>query len=683
MQRGAYILAVQTPTMWMDKGDGTYNSDIVGEKQVSKYEKDLFAAIEDYVKSNKDIDTDRIYLGGCSNGGYMTMNLMFEHGDYFAAYYPICEAYMNVNISEDMIKQVKDYKIWFVQSEDDTTVDPLSTTIPTYYRLLKAGAKNIHFTLYDQVRGTDDPNAIYMGHYSWVYAFNDQVDKEFDNAKILEDYDNITIEEGKLTSSNNYLTNANCNKEANMWTWLSEQTKATKEEEAEETGKGAVDAQMVVMGYEWGPAVPKVIVEFDDKVSGFSKNTFTVKTGESERVILDVYNSDKDGKKEKSATKYLTFELKVNTIEMFGMTFGDANPFTYDMETGRNSWATEFNLELALADSKTFKVGKTEYTSKNAWTYKKNLIDNYVVPETADWKKDTFKMEGSDITLHRASFTPEGAETDSVKNPLIIWLHGAGEGGNDTDITLLGNEVVALAKEGIQKYFTNDMQRGAYILAVQTPTMWMDKGDGTYNSDIVGEKQVSKYEKDLFAAIEDYVKSNKDIDTDRIYLGGCSNGGYMTMNLMFEHGDYFAAYYPICEAYMNVNISEDMIKQVKDYKIWFVQSEDDTTVDPLSTTIPTYYRLLKAGAKNIHFTLYDQVRGTDDPNAIYMGHYSWVYAFNDQVKKEFDNSKILEDYDNITIEEGKFTSSNNYLTNANCNKKANMWSWLAQQKKEN
>ncbi|ORX39537.1 hypothetical protein BCR32DRAFT_288524 [Anaeromyces robustus] len=128
------------------------------------------------------------------------------------------------------------------------------------------------------------------------------------------------------------------------------------------------------------------------------------------------------------------------------------------------------------------------------------------------------------IHLQRASFTPEGAEDDG----------------------------------------------GAYVLAVQTPTLWMDNV--------------------LFAAIEDYVNSNSDIDTNRIYVGGCSNGGYMTLDLIFEHGDYFAAYYPIY----------------------------DTTVDPFSTSIPSFYRLIKAVLKMFIYTLTDKVRGTDDPNATYM-----------------------------------------------------------------
>ena len=451
-----------------------------------------------------------------------------------------------------------------------------------------------------------------------------------------------------------------------------------------EKAKYAVDAQMFVQGYEWGPAIPKVIVEFEDKVSGVDKDTFVLKTGDSSRVILDAYNCDIDGKQKKYPTKYVAFDLKVSTvfIEFLGASMGDASPFTYDFVTGRNLWAETFNLDLDLAVNKSFKVGKTVYGKDNAFkTFTKNLMENYVVPEAADWEKDKFTL--GDITLQRASFTPKGAKEDGVKNPLIIWLHGAGEGGIDVDITLLGNEVTALAKEGIQKYFTTKKQKGAYVLAVQTPTMWMDKGDGTYNDSIeAGKRQTSKYDAVLFAAIKDFVANHKDIDTKRIYLGGCSNGGYMTMNLMFEHGEYFSAYYPICEAYMNKNISDDMIEDVKDYNIWFLQSEDDTTVNPLSSTIPAYYRLLKAGAKNVHFTLTDKVVGEDDPEALYMGHYSWVYAFNDNVKTQFDNAKALADVENVTYDEaGVVNSTNNYVTNANCTKKGNMWTWLAEQSK--
>ena len=440
---------------------------------------------------------------------------------------------------------------------------------------------------------------------------------------------------------------------------------------AADTPKRAVDAVMVVIGYEWGPGVPKIIVEFSDVVSGFDKGTFLVNTRGSDRVVLDVYNTDSNGIKQTSATNYATFELRVKN--------GEASPFDYKYF---NTWAEQYELKLTLSKNKAFTIGETEFNNANPFTFQMNLAGKSIIPETAEWKKDSYS--NGEYTLQRGSFTPKGAEDDGVKNPLVIWLHGAGEGGNDIDIVLLGNEVVALSRDEIQKYFTTDEVKGAYVLVLQTPTMWMDRGDGQYNDKTpAGEKQKSCYDDVLFAAIQDYVKGNLDIDTNRIYVGGCSNGGYMTMNLIFEHGDFFTAFYPICEAYMNRYIYDEMIEKAKDYNIWFIASEDDTTVNPLITSIPTFYRFLKAGSKNVHFTLFDHVRGTDDPNATYIGHLSWVYAFNDQVNKEFDNNKVIEDLPNFAFDpnSGAITTENIYVTNANCNKSCNLWAWLASKTK--
>jgi len=37
-------------------------------------------------------DTNRIYIGGDSNGGYMTMLMIRDYPSYFAAAFPTCEA---------------------------------------------------------------------------------------------------------------------------------------------------------------------------------------------------------------------------------------------------------------------------------------------------------------------------------------------------------------------------------------------------------------------------------------------------------------------------------------------------------------------------------------------------------------------------------------------------------------
>ena len=56
------------------------------------------------------------------------------------------------------------------------------------------------------------------------------------------------------------------------------------------------------------------------------------------------------------------------------------------------------------------------------------------------------------VDLQYAAYEPKKLQSGN-KNPLIIWLHGQGEGGTDPDITLLGNKVTALTKEDIQNHF--------------------------------------------------------------------------------------------------------------------------------------------------------------------------------------------------------------------------------------
>lgn len=112
-----------------------------------------------------------------------------------------------------------------------------------------------------------------------------------------------------------------------------------------------------------------------------------------------------------------------------------------------------------------------------------------------------------------------------------------GEGGTDPSIDLLANKVTVLADVPFQKCMNQ-----AYVLVPQCPTMWMDDGKGEYKSDT----KDSIYTKSLFELIDSYVKENRDIDTNRIYIGGCSNGGYMTMEMLLHYPHYFAAAFPIC-----------------------------------------------------------------------------------------------------------------------------------------
>ena len=98
--------------------------------------------------------------------------------------------------------------MWFIHAKNDTTVNANNFVIPTYQRLMRAGAKDVHFSFFTDVRGTQGNPAgnSYMGHYSWIYIFRDEV--EFDQ----EDPEDIQAPSDKEVKVNG--------KAVNLFDWM-------------------------------------------------------------------------------------------------------------------------------------------------------------------------------------------------------------------------------------------------------------------------------------------------------------------------------------------------------------------------------------------------------------------------------------------------------------------------------
>ena len=370
-----------------------------------------------------------------------------------------------------------------------------------------------------------------------------------------------------------------------------------------------------VTTYEASTLVNLVVVKPEVKIDNLDPSVLTVNTNGVERNVLTVYPSDARGAFNPEG-ECLALGLDKATGRGLGLTkAGDV-------------WKEEYSVKVGLKKGKTIKVGKQKYTAIECET-DKALKD--FVSEADYFNKGTFtgRLTGKpgDVTLTYASYEPWSLKGDGVANPLVIWLHGGGEGGVDVSITLLGNEVVSLIRPQIQSHFTTEGGAGgAYVLSVQCPTMWMGTSKGFGHGDYP-----SLYADVLKSCIDDFVDRHPDIDRNRIYVGGCSNGGYMTMHMLIRNPRYFAAAYPTCEAYLDQNISDNEIKRLAEENIWFVQSYDDTTVDAKTHCIPTFQRMVKAGAKNVWMSMFETVEGIDNPGQKLFGHFSWCYLFNDVV----------------------------------------------------
>lgn len=424
----------------------------------------------------------------------------------------------------------------------------------------------------------------------------------------------------------------------------------------------------VTEGFDWGPAITKVTLNMNTtlKDGAVSVKTFNVKSERKyngvdwtkldmtstnptyiyldydkivDRVVTDAYVSDENSNKT-AVGNYVTIEMKV------GPDLAEGSPFNYDPKSGLNqyvdtSYIISLNKGEKISNKDSANVLMAATTAKDKAGNKTLIADNFDLSGVSSYNDNKY----GDITLHYASYAPK---EDNKKNPLVIWLHGAGEGGTDPTIPLVGNKAVNFATDKIQNIFN-----GAYILVPQSDTMWMNDGAGSYTKD-----GTSKYTKALMNLIDTYVKAHSDIDTSRIYIGGCSNGGFMTMNMIMNYPKYFTAAYPVCEAYSDAWITDDMLKGIKDMPIWFTQAATDKVVAPDKHTIPTYKRLIALGAKNVHFSYFDNVIDTTgmykDVNGKsyeYNGHWSWIYTLKNESIKDFDGSNVKLNGKDTTIME--------------------------------
>ncbi|MGR3811888.1 prolyl oligopeptidase family serine peptidase [Jiulongibacter sp. NS-SX5] len=370
---------------------------------------------------------------------------------------------------------------------------------------------------------------------------------------------------------------------------------------------------LFIQGFDWGPHAHKVVIkpksDADFKSTDFKViahrssdlGPIAAEVSKGERNVLRAYESDYNANPN-SKGQFITLILGVAPYDYMG------SAIQYFPQSG-NKWIT-YTLEI------------TNEQSGEKWGTEKDRT----IPVLDDFDlsgKFTFEK----TTLSYASFKPK---TENEKSPLLIWLHGGGEGGTDPSIAAIGNKAINYADEEIQS-----IMEGAYVLVPQAPTFWMNSVEGGYTTGQTNDI----YNDALMELIEDYVDSNPGIDKNRVYVGGCSNGGYMSLKLILKRPDYFAAGYISALAYYSEFLTDEQIASIKNVPIWFVQSKDDRVTDPSKTVVPVYERLKKAGAPNVHFSFYDHVvditnqYGGEDYH--YDGHWSWIYLHANECRLDY------------------------------------------------
>ena len=188
---------------------------------------------------------------------------------------------------------------------------------------------------------------------------------------------------------------------------------------------------------------------------------------------------------------------------------------------------------LLLSANENFLFRKSEFKDMNFTSYVKYKANstsmNYdLLCET--FIKQSFTASDN-TTLPYRLYLP--SNYDGKKDyPVIVFLHGAGERGDNNSSQLI-NMMPALFNHEDKELIEN-----AIIIAPQCPgwpNQWVDTpwSDGNYNLNSVPESN------ELKAVVEllEYIKSRFSTDEDRYYAMGISMGGFGTWDLLPRFGE--------------------------------------------------------------------------------------------------------------------------------------------------
>ncbi len=222
-----------------------------------------------------------------------------------------------------------------------------------------------------------------------------------------------------------------------------------------------------------------------------------------------------------------------------------------------------------------------------------------------DFVKSSFIFKGDTLPvriLYPAGFDP------SKKYPVILFLHGRGESGNDNEKQLLHGSGQFLdpgfRAENPAIVVFPQCSSGSYWSNVRIDTD--AKGKRHFNFQKGGmPTQAMK----LLLAYLNVLKDLEYADRERFYVGGLSMGGMGTYELLRRRPGTFAAAFAVCGG--------DNIKNVKNYDhvpLWLFHGGKDDIVDPAFT------QRIADELKN---------RGADFKLKIYpdANHNSWDPAF--------------------------------------------------------
>lgn len=297
-----------------------------------------------------------------------------------------------------------------------------------------------------------------------------------------------------------------------------------------------------------------------------------------------------------------------------------------------NWWLSNLQMEKSLAFKDydyQFVAGQGKHSQKHGgailpdslrWLWRDHVAGKDQVSESQPkiWNDDEYQMALSQYEVKSIDYTggeynnetfqyrllkPDNIE-EGQSYPLLIFLHGAGERGNDNEIQLKYLPTL-MATERYRKRFP------CYVLAPQCrkDRKWVEvdwSQSLTHQTPEDPGDQSKAFQQMLSKTL-----AEEKIDASRVYLTGLSMGGYGSWDLSVRLKNTFAAVAPICGGADN-----SAVTALATTPVWVAHGDKDGAV-PVERSRLAVQTLQKVGG-NVTYVEYPGV-----------GHDSWTAAYTD------------------------------------------------------
>lgn len=188
------------------------------------------------------------------------------------------------------------------------------------------------------------------------------------------------------------------------------------------------------------------------------------------------------------------------------------------------------------------------------------------------------------VSANYLLYLPKDYSENNESYPLVLFLHGAGERGNDLE---------KVKVHGLPRLINEGKEFPFIVVSPQCPeeVFWST---------------------DILSALLDEIEANYRVDKNRIYVTGLSMGGHGTWSLALAEPNRFAAIAPVCGWSV-----PSVACTIKHLPIWVFHGAKDDVV-PISASEIMVERL-KSCDGNVKFTVYPEAN-----------HDSWTETYNNE-----------------------------------------------------